>query len=179
MADWPNVNTEINTTCIQHLQALGIFDCPSHSLLPAILPACTIHAALCLEIIVNIKAPCSVGKRAPYLLTDPLPAVLAFDSVFDDRIVGRPSVHKCNSVQRDTDADEVEDFVDKSAGRGKERLSTQSVGNIMVNIVLFSQRQLRFTEKRDGKRTYPQDMITAPSSSANFIVLYPRPGPWP
>lgn len=100
--------------------------------------------------------------------------------MFDDRIVGRPSVHKCNSVQRDTDADEVEDFVDESAGGGKERLSTQSVGNIMVNLVLFSQRGLRFIENRkEGRRTYPQDMITAPSSSANFIVLYPRPGPWP
>lgn len=64
---------------------------------------------------VNTKLPCSVGKRAPYLLTDPLPTVLAFDSMFDDRFAGGPSVHKCNSIERDTDADEVEDFVDESA----------------------------------------------------------------
>ena len=58
-------------------------------------------------------------KRAPYLLTDPLLAVLAFDSMFDDRVVGRPPVDKRNSVQRDTDANEVEDFVDEGAREGK------------------------------------------------------------
>ena len=60
-----------------------------------------------------------------YLFTDPLLAILAFDSMFDDRVIGRPSVHKCNSVQRDTDADEVEDFVDEGAKDCEvKRLST-------------------------------------------------------
>ena len=56
-----------------------------------------------------------------YLFTDPLLAVLAFDSMFDDRVIGRPSVHKCNSVQRDTNADEVEDFVDEGAKKCQKK----------------------------------------------------------
>lgn len=58
----------------------------------------------------------SVGIRASYLLTNPFPAILAFDSMLDDRVIGGPSVYKCNSVQRDTNADEVEDLIDESAG---------------------------------------------------------------
>ena len=57
----------------------------------------------------------SVGKRIHYLLTDPLPAILAFDGVFNDRVIGRPSVHKRNGVQCNADADEVEDFIDECA----------------------------------------------------------------
>lgn len=56
-----------------------------------------------------------------YLFTDPLLAILAFDSMFDNRVIRRPSVHECNSVQRDTDADEVEDFVDKRTKRCEEK----------------------------------------------------------
>ena len=98
-------------------------------MLSAVLPAGTIYAALCLKMIINTKLPFSVGKRAPYLLADPLPAVLALDSVFDDRIIRHPTVHQRNSVQRDTDADEIENFVDEGARRGKERLSVQSVSD--------------------------------------------------
>ena len=48
--------------------------------------------------------------------------------MLDDRVIGRPSVHKRNSVQRDTDANEVEDFIDKGAKRCKKtRKSTQFV----------------------------------------------------
>lgn len=56
-----------------------------------------------------------------YLFTDPLPAVLAFDSMFDDGVIRRPSIHKRNSVQRDANADEVEDFVDEGAKECEEK----------------------------------------------------------
>ena len=65
------------------------------------------------------KTEATKQKGAPYLLTDPLPAVLAFDSMFDNRVIRRPSIDKCNSIQRDTDSDEVEDFVDECTARGK------------------------------------------------------------
>lgn len=41
--------------------------------------------------------------------------------MLDDRVIGSPSVHKCNSVQRDTDADEVENFVDEGANKCKKK----------------------------------------------------------
>lgn len=66
----------------------------------------------------NVQA--SKQSRAPYLFTDSLPAVLTFDGMFDNRVVRRPSVHECNGVQRDTDADEVENFVDEGANRRKK-----------------------------------------------------------
>ena len=56
-----------------------------------------------------------------YLFTDSLPAIFAFDSMFDDGVIRRPSIHKCNGVQRDTDANEVEDFVDEGAKRCEEK----------------------------------------------------------
>ena len=64
----------------------------------------------------NTEAPNEKGVRAAHLLTDPLPAVLALDGMLDDGVIGCPSIDKRNSIQRNTDADEVEDFVDKSAG---------------------------------------------------------------
>ena len=55
------------------------------------------------------------GKKESkaYLLTDPLPAKLALDRMFNDRIARRPPVDKRNGIQRDADADEVEDLVDE------------------------------------------------------------------
>ena len=61
-------------------------------------------------------------RGAPYLLTYPLPAVLAFDSMFDDGVIGRPPINQRDSIQRDTDADEVEDFIDESTGSEKKQL---------------------------------------------------------
>lgn len=96
--------------------------------------------------------------------------------MFDDRVIGRPSVHKCNSVQRDTDADEVEDFVDEGTIRCEEKaLSHWWPLGITHNDTLASVYQ---KVDREG-HTYPQDMTTAPSSRANFMVLYPRPEPLP
>ena len=56
----------------------------SHSRFPAVLPARAIYTALGLELTVNTHILCSVGKRIHYLLTDPLPAILALDGMLDD-----------------------------------------------------------------------------------------------
>lgn len=63
----------------------------------------------------NREAPNEKRVGAAHLLTNPLPAVLALDSVLDDGVIGRPSIDKRDGIQRDADADEVEDFVDESA----------------------------------------------------------------
>ena len=39
--------------------------------------------------------------------------------MLDDGIIGRPAVNKRDSVQRDADTDEIEDFIDESARRCK------------------------------------------------------------
>ena len=71
--------------------------------------AYTTSSALC------CKLPSSQGEsRAAHLLTDPLPAILAFDRMLDDGIIGRPPINERDGIQRDTDADEVENFVDES-----------------------------------------------------------------
>ena len=128
------------------------FNGPSHSLLPAVLPARTVYAALCLEIIVNTELPRSVGKRASYLLTNPLPAVLAFNGMLNDRVIRRPSVHKCNCVQRNTDADEVEDFVNEGARQVKKGDCQPSPLRIYTaNLVPFRRRRTRFIERRNRK----------------------------
>ena len=56
----------------------------SLSRFPAVLPARAIYTALCLKMIVNTHILCSVGKQIHYLLTDPLPAILALDGMLDD-----------------------------------------------------------------------------------------------
>lgn len=65
----------------------------------------------------NIEAP--IARGTAYLFTDPLPAVFALDRMLNDGIVGRPSIHHCDGIQCDTDADEIEDFVDERAVYGK------------------------------------------------------------
>ena len=96
-------------------------------------------------------------ERAAHLLADPLPAVLAFDGVFDDGVVGCPAVDERDGIEGDAYADEVEDFVDEGAGLERS-LSMRFVCHYLER-------------EKDGFRTYPHDIITAPSSSANFIVL--------
>ena len=100
--------------------------------------------------------------------------------MLDDGVIGRPPINQCDSIQRDTDADEVEDFVDESTGSEKSNLSTPPIANISGQLCSHSGHdECASLKEKDGKRRYPQDMITAPSSSANFIVLYPRPEPLP
>ena len=55
-----------------------------------------------------------------YLLTDPLPAKLAFNRMLDDGVTRGPSVDERNGIQRDADADEVENFVDEITGNKLE-----------------------------------------------------------
>ena len=97
----------------------------THSLLfPTILPARTIHAPLCLHTRQHQYQPRKLSaegeqkksEQIAYLFTDPLPAVLAFHGMLDNGIIGRPSIHKCNGVESDTDADEVEHFVNEGTG---------------------------------------------------------------
>ena len=107
---------------------------PSHSLLPPILPARTIHTALRLNTPWSENQTLKLQKREKkeskaYLLTDPLPAKLALDRMLDDRVARRPPVDKRNGIQRDADADEVEDLVDEvttSNQSGKERKGQHS-----------------------------------------------------
>lgn len=111
------------------------------------------------------KVRASKERVTSYLLTDPLPAVLAFDSMLDDGVLRRPSVDKCDSIQCDTNTNEVEYLVNKGTGGCKKKEGRQSMANFIIPKVMTDLRKLT------GK-TYPQDMMTAPSSSANLIVLF-------
>ena len=62
-------------------------------------------------------------KEKAYLLTNPLPTILALDRVLDNRVTSRPPVNKCHSIQRDTNADEVEYFIDESASSKSQSVS--------------------------------------------------------
>lgn len=51
--------------------------------------------------------------------------------MLDDGVIGRPSIDKRDGIQRDADANEVEDFIDESAASRKRihSLSTQPISN--------------------------------------------------
>lgn len=52
------------------------------------------------------------------------------------------------------------------------------IGSHLISLIMIHLLYQRIDSGEDG-RTYPQDMMTAPSSRANFMVLYPRPEPLP
>ena len=85
--------------------------------------------------------------------------------MLDDGVLRRPSVDKCDSIQCDTNTNEVEYLVNKGTGGCKKKEGRQSMANFIIPKVMTDLRKLT------GK-TYPQDMMTAPSSSANLIVLF-------
>ena len=65
-------------------------------LLPPILPTRTIHTPL-------------------RLLTNPLPAILALDSMLNDLIIRYPGIQLRNNIQRDANTKEVEYFIQEGA----------------------------------------------------------------
>lgn len=75
--------------------------------------------------------------------------------MFDDRVIGRPPVDKRNGVQRDPDADEVEDFVDEGAGEGKSHQPDPVVTVCMANLVPAPQLRTWLIEKKRSKESLP------------------------
>ena len=87
-------------------------------------------------------------RRTAYLLANPLPTILAFDRMLDNRIARRPSVDKRNGIQRDTNTDEVEDFVDERTRRG----GPDSLAHSQQTLLPFSNDQHRSELKEEKVR---------------------------
>lgn len=82
-------------------------------LFPPILPTSAVHTPVRLKD--HQSARCILVKvmRVADLLTNPLPAVLALNSLLDDRIARNPIVQIGNKIQRKTKPNEVEALVEK------------------------------------------------------------------
>lgn len=55
--------------------------------------------------------------QATYLLTDLLPARLAFDLLLDHRIIRSPAVHPGDNEERKGDDEEADDFAQERSNR--------------------------------------------------------------
>lgn len=51
--------------------------------------------------------------ESTHLLTNPLPAILALNSLFNNRIARNPIIHIGNKIQRQTNADKIKALVKK------------------------------------------------------------------
>ena len=83
-------------------------------LLPSILPTGTVYATLRLWKRLSEKNR-NQWPYSAYLDADPLPAILAFDLLLDDRVITGPLVDPRDEEQGDHHNEEVDDLVDEGA----------------------------------------------------------------